>query len=223
LADKMGHVMQRVKTGQRRTFLIYFIVAIALIGGAFAWNRYSASERTEASERWVRLYDGSKENVLRLAQGPDKDTQAGKAARFQLAWFIYWDAGVKVMGVSKKEGTDALKSAASLYNSLVEDCKDDPIFEPQAMLGRAVVTESRAIEDRKYLKQAKEWYKELVDKEAYKETAEVKFAKKRLDILEDANKSRDLENTYKDLQGILGIDAPMFNPHIGVPGFDKEK
>ena len=224
LADKMGHVVQRVKTGQRRTFLIYVIVTLALLVAAWLGYRWYSSEKATRSLEWLKLYDGSGNHIDELTQ--EKDSNAGKAARLQVAWFAYWDFGTKMMASNKEGAMQQLKKSADLYGSLAEDCKDDKVFEPQALLGRAVAQESRAVQDRDHLKKAKEYYEELVKK--YEKSAEATFAQKRLDILNNNAKSGELSATYKELQGLLGIPAPLeqrpeFKGIGGFPGFDKDK
>lgn len=51
----------------------------------------------------------------------------------------------------------------------------------------------------------KEAYTKLADSEDYKESAEGKFAKKRLDLLNDKTKLKELEVVYEDLQRTLLI------------------
>jgi hypothetical protein len=224
LADKMGQVVQRVKTGQRRTFLTYVIVTVALIVAAWLGYRWYNSDRSERSLQWLKLYDGSGNHIDELTQ--EKDSYAGKAARLQVAWFAYWDFGTKMMASNKDGAMQQLKKSADLYGTLAEDCKDDKVFEPQALLGRAVAQESRAVQDRDHLKKAKDYYEELVKK--YEKSAEAEFARKRLEILKDDSKRGELSATYKELQGLLGIPAPLEQrPELkgfgGFPGLPPDK
>jgi hypothetical protein len=129
------------------------------------------------------------------------------------------------MASDKVGAMKSLKKSVDLYRQLAEKCKDDKIFEPQALLGRAVAQETRAVEDRDHLKEAKEYYEELITK--YEKSAEAEFARKRLEILKDNAKLQDLKGSYKDLQGLLGIPAPLQGPGIKglppLPGFDIDK
>ena len=84
-----------------------------------------------------------------------------------------------------------------------------------AILGLAVVEESRAHEDRTHLDKAISHYETLVekddkdkDKNKYRE-AEVNFAQKRLDLLKDKTKRAELSATYDLLQSLFRIQAPM--------------
>jgi hypothetical protein len=216
LADRMGRVMQRVKGSPRRTFLTYFLVTVAVLVAAWFGYRWYYGDVTEKSLQWLKLYDGSGNLIQDLARDPD--TNSGKAALFQIAWEFYWLDGVKMMASDKVGAMKSLKRSVDLYGQLAEKCKDDKIFEPQALLGRAVAQETRAVEDRDHLKKAKEYYEELTTK--YEKSAEAEFARKRLEILKDDAKRGDLANTYKELQGLLGIPAPLQGQGIkGLPAF----
>ena len=229
LADKMGRVMQRVQTSPRRTFLIYAMVGLAVVAAAwFGWS-YRKGIQHETSFLWLKLYDGGGNQIEDLAQN-DKDSEAGKAARLQIAWLNYWEFGIKMLALNKpalgNPGAMAnIKKSVELYADLAEDCKDDPVYGPQAMLGRAVAQESRAVEDRKHLKEAEQYYEELANHKKFDKSAEAKFAKDRLDILKDPEKRAQLAVTYATLQGsdLLDIPSPLiqqFNPHKdNIPDF----
>jgi hypothetical protein len=216
LADRMGRVVQRVKGSPRRTFLTYFIViALVLIAAWFGYRWYTSGV-TERSLQWLKFYDGSGNFIEELAKDPE--TYSGKAAQFQIAWEVYWFAGIKQMASDKAGAMKALKTAVDRYGKLADECKDDKVFEPQALLGRAVAQESRAVEDTAHLKKAKEYYEDLNTK--YEKSAEAEFARKRLEILNDNAKRADLAVTYKELQGLLRIPAPLQEPEFkGLPGF----
>lgn len=207
LADKMGNVMQRVKSSPRRTFFTYLIVFGVLAFAAwFGWQYYS-EQRAGSSEQWVKIYDAAGNHIDELA-GKEKETNAGKAARFQIAWLLYWDLGIKTLATDPTGSLKNLKNAGGIYALLAEECKDDPLFEPQAMLGRAVVEESMAVQNLDHLKKAKDHYEAVVDKYKDKDCAEAKFAQQRLESF-GKNKKRELEGTYDMLQLLLRVPQPM--------------
>jgi hypothetical protein len=214
LADRMGKVVQRVKTSPRRTFFTYLFIIAVLAGAAwYGWRLWSEARVTE-SAKWVQLYDGAGNHIEFLLR--DKESNPGKAARFQAAWLLYWDFGVKMLATNSEGSLQSLKEAGEMYKKLAEECKDDKVFEPQALLGRAVVEETFAVQDRKRLDKAKVFYEEIVEKHA--KSAEGKYAQERLERLK-ANKGRDLINTYETLQRLLGVpeDAPAIPPGF-LPG-----
>jgi hypothetical protein len=208
LADRMGHMMQRVKGGTRRTFVTYLLVLAAILVAVWFGYNWYRTDVTERSLRWVKFYDGAGGELIALATEKEtKDTPAGKAARFQIAWHLYWDDGVKMVGVNPAGAMTRLREVRQFYDELLSECKDDPIFEPQAMLGQAVVTESLAAQDISYLDKAKELYKTLAEHEKYKTTAEGRFAQDRLKIIENKEEGAALRETYRDLKLLLSIPA----------------
>jgi hypothetical protein len=227
LADKMGHVMQRVKTSPRRTFMTYLVIAAVVIFGLWFGYRWWLGVKAETSLQWLRLYDGAGGQMEELI-AKDRDTQASKAARFQKIWIYYWDYGVKMAASDQKGSLMMLKQAVQDYTDLAEDCKGDPVFEPQALLGRAVAQETMAVQDRDHLKKAEQFYEEIltINDKKYEKSAEGKFALQRLDILRDKTKKAELSATYADLQKLLRVparDEPRFDPKLFHPGFEKDK
>jgi hypothetical protein len=218
LADKMGRVMQRVQTGERRSFVFYLGIAAALLVALWFGYRWWYSSRSGNSERWVRFYDGSKPYLRNLADS-SPETYAGKAARMQIAWFTYWDAGIKRIKTEPAGSLVAFKEASEKYQELAKDCKGDRIFEPQALLGVAVSQEARAIfTPNTSLEDAKKSYEAVVAD--YPESVEGKFAEGRLALLKDKNKFAELVNSYKELQGTLDVNPQKFQRQ---PDFFKEK
>lgn len=208
LADKMGHVVQRVKGGERRTILIYVAIAVAIVVGIFLTYRWWVTSKMEDSERWVKLDDGSEYHVKYLA-GQDTSTNAGKAALLQVAWFYYWEGGVKMLGVDQKGAVQSIVKAEGIYREALKICADDKVYEPQAMLGIAVVEEAKAAVDPKFLTNAAESYEEVFKK--YEASAEGKYAKKRFDELKDKKKRAEIEEFYRGLQ----LDMQLAQHHAG--------
>lgn len=215
LADKMGLAMKRVKTSPRRSFFIYLFVTVALLIILFVGYRWWITSRLENSERWVQLYDASSSHLLQLSD-KESTTQAGKAARFQIAWLLYWDEGIRMIGNDAGRSMNAMKLVGDLYRKLAEDCKDDPVYEPQALLGIAVVEETKAIQARSHLEKAAEYYENVTKK--YKETAQGKFAQSRLDQFKDEKKRAEVASLYDDLQKMLRIPPPQA-PQVNIPNF----
>ena len=103
LADKMGQVVQTVKGGTRKSILIGAGVAAVVIVGSFLGYRWYVTDRLEASAKWVSFYDGARAQMDILEQS---EGEAGKAARFQIAWFHYWELGVKALGANQQGALD---------------------------------------------------------------------------------------------------------------------
>jgi len=224
LANKMGSVMQRVKTGRRSTFFLYVVAGAILVGGLWFWYVSVAASRQEASERWLRLNDGTLKSLSELAEkNPDKP--AGKAARLQLAWLAYWELGVRRLGADPSDAMLKLKIASSTYKNLIKDCAEDPQFEPQALLGYAVVEETKAVQDPAFLESAVDAYKAVTAKYGTSgsvgPTAEGKFAEDRLKQLQDKESRKEITATYDDLRKALNV-PPDFGA-FGDPGAAGKK
>ncbi len=213
LADKMGHAMQKAKAASRRTVMMYASIGTAILVIIFLVYRYYDSAKAERSEAWLELHDGQRGLLEKVAT---KDNAAGKAARLQIAWFIYWEQGVKLLGFNQEAGIKSLETAVAEYKDIQKLCEDDPIYEPQAMLGRAVAEECLTIKDASSLDRAKKSYEELYAK--YEKSAEGRYAKERIDAI--TKKGSTVADTYVRLQdairgqgGFPGGFPGMNNPH----------
>ena len=202
LADRMGHMVQRVKTSQRRTVLTYVLITVGAVVAVWLGYRWWYSGVEEASERWFRFYDGAGPH-LALIMESDPKSVPGKAARLQIAWFLYWNEGVKWVGADPRRSITNLREASKAYAALVDDCEGDKVLQPQAMLGQAAAEETLAVLNPANLKKATELYQALVDKHGT--SAEAHFARQRLEILNDAKKSAELADNYAQIDKLLNV------------------
>jgi hypothetical protein len=228
LADKVGQAMQRVKGSSRRSAVIYFLVGVALLVALYFGYRWYVLSKEEISLQWLKLDDASADHLGQLQK---LETPAGRAARFQIAWIFYWEEGVRMIGINPPGAMKAIGQAGNLYKDLAKECADadDKIFEPQALLGVAVVEETRAVQDLSFLGKAKDSYKAVVEK--YPESAEGKFSQKRLEQMNDKTKLKEMELVYEDLQRSLQIPGAqrdgfmppgLFPPPKGKGDKDKD-
>jgi hypothetical protein len=216
LANKMGQAMQRVKGGNRKTFLLTLIAAAVVAVVLYVVYQRSSESRAETANAWLKLDDGGQKSLDELKR--DIGTNPGKAALLQYAWLLYWEAGVKRVGTDPLGAMQALEEAGKAYRILAKECEsEDPLlYLPQALLGAAVVDECRAIQDRDFLKKAQDGYKALQE-DKFKDTAEQKFAKGRLDQLKDAKKFEEIKASYEELQKALGVRGMQGIPGLGHP------
>jgi hypothetical protein len=218
LADKVGQAMQRVKGSSRRSAIIYFLVGVALLIALFFAYRWYDLSKKENSLAWLMFDDGSQDHLLQLQK---LESPAGRAARFQIAWILYWEEGVRMIGVNPPGALKALKEASVRYEALAKECAeaDDKIFEPQALLGVAVCEETRAVQDLALLTQAKASYAKIlsVHDGKYKESAAGIFAQKRLDQMNDKTKLKEMELVYEELQKSLQVPGAMRGGDLGLP------
>lgn len=214
LADRMGHLVQRVKTQQRRTTLYWFLMVAGLLIALFLVFRWYQTSRTDNSRRWVGLEMGAPRMFFPETPGLEeligenlRQTNQGKAARFQVAWFLFWEQGIKRLGVESGDALKKLESAGALYTKLAEDCADDPVWEPEALYALAVIEETRSVTDIKRLEDAKTRYEDLVKK--HKESARGKLADQWLKDYDDPEKRRELESFYTEMRATLDIRDPI--------------
>jgi hypothetical protein len=208
LADRMGHLIQRMKHRPQRRVFLYVIAGLIVVVGLFIFYNMRKTAAAEASERWRWLEDGFRPYIDQL-KAEYKDTNEGKAARFQYAWLAAWDEGLTLLGASPVDAFRDLEVAESYYKSLVEDCAGDPVWEPEAMYALAVIEEARALraKDRKNtLVRAGALYKKVAEK--YKDSAHGKSAKKRAKLLEE--KGKEIEEFYDSLELRLDVEKHFF-------------
>jgi hypothetical protein len=218
LADRMGHMMTRMKTQPRRT-ATYWVIAIAVLFIAlFTLFRWYTMSRENNSHNWRLFEIGSRGSIDMLAKEEALTTQ-GKAARFEKAWIFYWEAGVKRLGIEREKALDAMDFSADIYRKLAKDCEDDPIWESEALYALAVIEETHAVQDIEALDKAKLKYEAVVAK--HKDTARGKLAQEWLDDYGDSTKKLALKAFYQEMHTTLNI--PDFMPRKGLEDFLKAK
>jgi hypothetical protein len=219
LADRMGRAVKRMKAQPRRATLYYVIGAVALFIVLFVIFRTYQVNRQENSQFWHYLYNGTRPALGGIIeQRPDGNQ--GKAALFEFAWFKYWDAGLRRIGVGN--GTEALMAmdeAAQLYEKLAKDCEGDPVWEPEAMYGLAAIEETRAVQNLDHLEAAKKRYEELASK--YPKSARGQLAKEWVENYDDAKKRQELTSLYQELRTELGVPDLVAPKKGGFGIFDK--
>jgi hypothetical protein len=203
LADRMGHLVQRMKTQPRRATLYYVVGAVAIVIVLIVLIRWYQVDRLERAQQWILFGSSVDQNLIHLAQ-KFPETNPGKAARFQIAWMFYWETGVKRLGVGNgTEGMESLKRAAGLYKGLADECAGDKLWEPEAMYGLAVIEETRAIMNIDYLDRAKKMYEDL--KAKYPDSARGKLAADWLTDYEKKEKRDELQQFYQEMHTSLNI------------------
>jgi hypothetical protein len=208
LADRVGHLIQRIKHRPQRRAFLYVIAGLIIAVGLFIFYNMRKTSAAEASERWRWLEDGYKPYIDKL-KAEYKETNEGKAARFHYAWLAAWDEGLTWVGADPVRAFSDLDVAHSYYSGLKEDCAGDPVWEPEALYALAVIEEARALraKDRSvHLDRAKGMYRRLADQ--HKDSAHGKSARKRAKLLED--KSKEVAEFYADLEARLDVERHFF-------------
>ena len=216
LADRMGRLVQRVKSKPQGKTVLWVFLAVVAVLALFIFMRFRQAGAREASELWTELEDGARPYIDKLSGGRDwvlkggKDefyglTNAGKAARFQVAWMMLWEDGIKQLSAVHQRGLISLEIAELMYTKLAEATKGDPVWEPEALYNLAVIEETRAVQDREHLKKAREKYEELANQ--YKESAHGKLAAERAERLRSGAAYDSVAAFYQDFQNTHKIPA----------------
>jgi hypothetical protein len=206
LADRMGHLVKRMKTQPRRATMYYVLGAIAIVLIGFAAVRWFQYSRDEASKRWMFFNIGTQDHLAELAQ-KDAETDPGKAARFEFAWYLYWELGLKRLGHGDGQaGLENMQKAAAQYDKLATMCAGDKIWEPEAMYALAVIEETHAVVNPEYLDKARVRYEELAKK--YPKSARGELAEAWVKNYDNKEKKQELTQFYAEMQSQLDIRDP---------------
>jgi hypothetical protein len=208
LADRMGRMVQRIKTPPNRRSVLWMVVVLVVVvaGLVFLW-RWN-SKRSLMSSLWVetdqaRLLLLTRDNrVVQSELLTDyATTKPGVAARFQFAYTMLWDRGVKLLAGQPTLALKSINNAERQFKELHEECKDDPVLGPEAAYALAVIEEARAVEDRNNLDKAKQAYQDVANR--YKASAAGRAAGERAKYLED--NAIQIGEFYASLQNAVGL------------------
>jgi hypothetical protein len=202
LADRMGRMIQRMKTRPKRGTVVTWLLIALLVGAVvlFFWSRRNRS--TENAQKWI-LLEAADLRTLANELGDEPSTPQGKAARFQIAWRSLWNEGVRAVGVAPGFAMERVTVAQRLYRALAEETKDDPVLGPEALYGVAVAEEALAVEAKDtddQIHKAEKRYKDVVDK--FPTSARGKAAKKRYDELKDNDKRIEIVRFYNRMERV---------------------
>lgn len=208
LADRLGRVVTNLKQGPQRGTALYVVLGIlvaALVFFSVRWYRVTEDENSVA---WLSLEAGEHKSL----QENFPQSKPATAVRFQLAWFLMWETGIKKLGADQKGALESLQEARIRYEELKKEVAGDPVLEPEAMYCLAQIEETMAVQDpRKHLENAAEMYQELA--KAHPKSAYGQLAEKRAEILNDETKRAEVARLYQDLD----TAAFRFDPRKDVP------
>ena len=209
LADRMGRLMQGMKAGPQNTGSMVIWVLVALtIGTVVVW--YIAGMNSNRSPLWVRFEQDSDrhdlEGLMQLANA-NPGTLPARAARLQRARISLEEGLASLYGIQREAAVSQVKQARQLYADLAQECTDDPILAPQALMGAAKAEEALAgipktddaNESLGSLDKALEYYRRLTKN--YPNSFLAKAAQERVDSLE---KNRDdADKFYQEMRKLV--------------------
>jgi hypothetical protein len=213
LADRMGRVIQRMKTRPSKNSVLTVVLVVILVLAVVLFFFTRQSRRTNESRLWTQFAGGHLERLLELSQPPYSLTNQGKGARFEVAWFQLWELGIKAIPAQASVALQRVKKAQQEYRELAEECKDDPVLGPEALYNIAVAEEAHAIKDQeKHLKAALAAYREVVER--YPNSAHAKSAKQRADELSTPESYRRIREFYEELSRQPMILRALLNERL---------
>jgi hypothetical protein len=146
LADRMGRLMQGMKVGPQSTgSVVIWVLAALTIGTVVAW--YVAGANSNRSPLWVRFETESAQNDLeglRSLATNNPGTLPARAARLQRARVSLQEGLAGLYSNQREAAVSQVKQAGLLYIDLAQECTDDPILAPQALMGAAKAEEALA-------------------------------------------------------------------------------
>jgi hypothetical protein len=201
LADVLGRTVRKVRSRSGIPWLKIGLVAL-VVGGAFLaywlWN----NKKKANSELWVDVESGTIASLLKLADKEHKDTNQGKVARFEIAYELLWNRGIKMLGVSSISAKASIEQGIDLYETLAKELKEsgregDPVLLPEALYSIAVGYEALAAFDEKALEEALKSYQELA-KGDHAKSAYGQMAQKRAAQLSDPVERARILTFYRE-------------------------
>ena len=206
LADRMGRLMQGMKAGPQNTGSMVIWVLVALtIGTVVVW--YIAGMNSNRSPLWVRFEQDSDrhdlEGLMQLANA-NPGTLPARAARLQRARISLEEGLASLYGIQREAAVSQVEQARQLYADLAQECTDDPILAPQALMGAAKAEEALAgipktDDASECLDKALEYYRRLTKN--YPNSFLAKAAQERVDSLE---KNRDdADKFYQEMRKLV--------------------
>jgi hypothetical protein len=231
LAERMGRMVQGMKQARQTRSLLWLVLVVVAVGIVlFFWRR--GTQRAEENARnWMVFADGLGSNLKQLI-GEEPSSNQAKGAEYEFSYVILQNA-IRNLASEPTKALAQLNSVEQSYRELATLCKDDPVLLPEALFAQAVIEETRIIKDDDKWKSALAAYKLVADN--HKDTAFGKLAAKRVEVLENSDKRKELLDVYRDLRiGFVReerfLPPPVVPPEqapkapiIPVPGVDPDK
>jgi hypothetical protein len=213
LADRVGRAVQSMKQAPQKRTMLWVVLAGVVLVVIFVLYRRAQLQKVENSLNWVTFEDGRQAALQQLVKQDPQSIQA-KAAHFE-ANYVSLRRVLALLATHPKEVLPQLDEIKQSYVELAKACKDDEVLLPEALFAQAVIEETRIIKDDDNWKAALAAYKEVADN--HKETAFGKLARKRVEILENKDKRKDLLDIYRDLRIEFVREDRLATPPPSIP------
>jgi tetratricopeptide (TPR) repeat protein len=156
LADRMGRLVQGVRSGPRSASLGVWIIGLLALATLVGWY-YARDHRDSQGPAWVQMdktLDSTEDKNLGTSAELDAEqtlqkiiinnpgTLAGRTARFQKAR-IELNRGLKsLFGPNRTPAVGDLEEARTAFERLIAECQGDNLLEPEALMGAAKAEEA---------------------------------------------------------------------------------
>ena len=148
LADRMGRLVQGMKTAPRSTSITVWVFVVLALGTLGVWRIAAWSTQSNMSALW-RSVDEATHNPDEGRRQLDNigkqnpGTLPGRAARFELARMQFEEGQTGLTSMFRRtQAIASLKGARDLYGKLAKECADAPLLAQEALMGVAKAEES---------------------------------------------------------------------------------
>jgi tetratricopeptide (TPR) repeat protein len=149
LADRMGRLVQGMKSGPKSTSAVVWVIAVVAVGVFVAWY-FATGAPASRSQTWVKLEndltredDQQRLDDLRKVAEENPGTVPARVARFQRARLLLQARGLEVLYSDQRASAiQSLEEARRLYKELAQECIDNTVLRQEALLGLARAEEA---------------------------------------------------------------------------------
>ena len=141
LADRMGRLVQGMKSGTRSASMSAWIIGLIVVGLAVAWY-FAKGSAVSQSKAWVDLNTAHDTSTLKRIALENAGSLPARTARFQQARLLLRD-GLQQVYASRIEALIKLDEAAKVFGELVAECSNNALLQQEALMGAAKAEEAR--------------------------------------------------------------------------------
>lgn len=151
LADRMGRIVHNVRSGQRSTATIAWVIGVLAVVVVVIWL-FARNSGGSHSAAWAALDENTNPDALRKIAADNPGTMVARAARFQRARVLL-QAGLANLCPNminspvnqteqRNHAVADVEEARNLFEGLAAEVKDDPVLGPEANLGAGKAEEA---------------------------------------------------------------------------------
>lgn len=151
LADRMGRIVQSVRTGERSRSAVAWVIAGIAVVVLVIWFFARGSGGSHA-DAWVQLDENTNPDALQKIAADHPGTVVARVARFQRARLLLQSglgalcpnnqAPANLQTEERNKAIADVETARGLYEGLATEVKDDPVLSLEANLGAGKAEEA---------------------------------------------------------------------------------